>query len=154
MKDVELPAARLRRLMAELTRAMLLLEKSEVGCCGVSLSQCHLLLEVFRRGEEEPALSDLAAALGLDPSTVSRVADGLVRQNLLERKEDSRDRRRVVLTLTDGGKKMVGDINRNMEVYTQEVLKQIPPEKRLIVLESLELLVEALRKVKGGCCDA
>jgi quinol monooxygenase YgiN len=39
-----------------------------------------------------------------------------------------------------------------MRAYTQEILKQIPPEKRQAVLENLGLLVEALQKIKGGCC--
>lgn len=152
--DVELPAARLRWLLAELARAMLLLEKSESGCCGVSLSQCHLLLEVFRRGGEGAAVGELALALSLDPSTVSRVADGLVRQGLLGREEDDRDRRRVVLVLTAKGRGLVESINLQMEAYAREVLAFIPPQERVRVLESLELLVEALRKVKGRCCDA
>ncbi|MBC7325068.1 MAG: winged helix-turn-helix transcriptional regulator [Moorella sp. (in: Bacteria)] len=78
----------------------------------------------------------------------------MVRQNLLKREVGSLDRRRSILTLTDGGKELVENINRNMRAYTQEILKQIPPEKRQAVLESLNLLVEAMQKIKGGCCDA
>ncbi|MEW6274778.1 MAG: MarR family transcriptional regulator [Bacillota bacterium] len=153
LTELKTEASRLRHLLLELSRATQLLEKSEVGCCGISLSQCHLLLEVSRReGEGETSLSDLAALLELDLSTVSRVADGLVRQNLLKREIDSQDRRRSILTLTGGGKELVENINRNMRAYTQEILKQIPPEKRSAVLESLGLLVEAIQKIKGGCC--
>jgi len=150
--ELEKGAARLRQLLVELSRATQLLEKSEVGCCGISLSQCHLLLEIFRREEGDTSLSGLAAALGLDLSTVSRVADGLVRQGLLKREVNSLDRRRSILTLTDSGEELVESINRNMRAYTQEILKQIPPEKRPVALESLGLLVEAMQKIKGGCC--
>lgn len=151
--ELEKEAAWLRHLLVELSRATQLLEKSEVGCCGITLSQCHLLLEVLRReGEGETSPSDLAAVLGLDLSTVSRVADGLVRGGLLKREVSSLDRRRSILTLTDGGKELVENINRNMKAYTQEILKQIPPEKRKAVLESLSLLVEAVQKIKEGCC--
>ncbi|MEW6446602.1 MAG: MarR family transcriptional regulator [Bacillota bacterium] len=144
----------MQHLLVELSRATQLLEKSEVGCCGITLSQCHLLLEVSRReGDGETSQSDLAAVLGLDLSTVSRVVDGLVRQDLLKREVNSLDRRRSILTLTDSGEELVKSINRNMRSYTQEVLKQLPPEKRQAVLESLGLLVEAMQKI-GGCCDA
>lgn len=142
----------MRQLLVALSRATQLLEKSEVGCCGISLSQCHLLLEIFRREEGDTSLSDLAGVLGLDLSTVSRVADGLVRQNLLKREVASQDRRRSILTLTDRGKELVENINRNMKAYTQEVLKQIPSEKRPAALEGLGLLLEAMQKIKGGGC--
>lgn len=145
-------AARLCRLLAELGRVTRLVEKSEVGCCGITLSQCHLLLEVSRREEGETSLSDLAAALGLDLSTVSRVADGLVRQKLLSREADSFDRRRTRLILTDAGRKLVESISRGMQEYARAMLEQVPPGERAGVLRSLEQLTEAVQKVKGGCC--
>ncbi|HHV61963.1 MAG TPA: MarR family transcriptional regulator [Firmicutes bacterium] len=148
----ELPSIRLRRLLVELVRAVQLLEKSEVGCCGVTLSQCHLLLEISSRKEGETSLSELTAALGLDLSTVSRVADGLVRRGLLKREADPWDRRRLALFLTNTGRELVETINRGMNEYVQEILRQIPTEKRQVVLEGLDLLVEATKKLKGGCC--
>lgn len=148
--NAELPVEHLQWLLAELTRAMQLLEKSEVGCCGVSLSQCHLLLEVSRRREEDPVLSDLAAALGLDLSTVSRVADGLVRRGFLQREIDPRDRRRTVLCLTESGRELVEAITRGMNAYVREILECIPPEKHRVVLEGLSLLVEATKKGQKG----
>jgi DNA-binding MarR family transcriptional regulator len=132
---------------------MQLLEKSEVGCCGITLSQCHLLLEISRRKEGETSLTELAAALELDLSTVSRVADGLVRRGFLKREADPSDRRRLALFLTDSGQELVEVINRGMNEYVQEILRQIPTEKQHTVLEGLSLLVEAIKKLKGGCCQ-
>lgn len=148
----ELPVVRLCRLLVELVRAMQLLEKSEVGCCGVTLSQCHLLMEVSRRKEGETSLSELATALELDLSTVSRVADGLVRRGLLKRETDPRDRRRLALFLTNTGRELVEAINQGINEYVREILNQIPMEKRQVVLEGLDLFVEAANKLKGGCC--
>ncbi|MGB9662432.1 MAG: MarR family winged helix-turn-helix transcriptional regulator [Moorellaceae bacterium] len=148
----ELPVVRLHQLLAELARAMQLLEKSEVGCCGITLSQCHLLLEISRRKEGETSLSELAAALGLDLSTVSRVADGLVRRGLLKREADPGDRRRLALFLTNTGRELVEVINRGMNEYVHRILRQIPAEKRQVVLEGLDLLVAAVKKLEGGCC--
>ncbi|MBE3573239.1 MAG: MarR family transcriptional regulator [Moorella humiferrea] len=151
MRD-ELPVVHLRQLIDELARTLQLVEKSEVGCCGVTLSQCHLLLEVSRRKEGETSLSELAAALELDLSTVSRVADGLVRRGLLKREADPKDRRRLALFLTTAGRELVETINRGMNEYVKEIFRQIPTEKRRTVLEGLDLLVEATKKIKGGCC--
>ncbi|WP_173298878.1 MarR family winged helix-turn-helix transcriptional regulator [Thermanaeromonas sp. C210] len=151
MRD-ELPVVHLRQLIDELAHTLQLLEKSEVGCCGITLSQCHLLLEVSRRKEGETSLSELAAALKLDLSTVSQVADGLVRRGLLKREADPKDRRRLALFLTTAGRELVETINRGMNEYVKEIFRQIPTEKRRTVLEGLDLLVEATKKIKGGCC--
>jgi DNA-binding MarR family transcriptional regulator len=54
--------------------------------------------------EEAPLrLSDLAARVGLDLSTVSRKASQLERRGLIERREDPRDGRASLLALTTTG---------------------------------------------------
>ncbi|MGQ9533110.1 MAG: MarR family winged helix-turn-helix transcriptional regulator [Desulfotomaculales bacterium] len=142
--------ANLRRLLDELVRSMRLVEKSEVGCCGVTLSQCHVLLEVARAGTA--SLGDAAASLGLDLSTVSRVADGLVRRGLLRRDTDPRDRRRCLLCPTEAGRELVARIEGGMNAYVERILYLIPPDRRGTALEGLGLLVEAAKKLKEGCC--
>ncbi|MGB9867118.1 MAG: MarR family winged helix-turn-helix transcriptional regulator [Bacillota bacterium] len=143
---------RFRGLLAELTRALRLLERSEAGCCGVTLSQCHLMLEVNRKKEKGCSLSDLASALGIDMSTVSRVADGLVRRGLLRRLEDPKDRRRVCFQLTEAGHELVTRINLEMDAFASCVLQNIVEGKRELVIECLALLVEATWKANRGCC--
>lgn len=142
--------ADLRHLLDELARSMRLVEKSEVGCCGVTLSQCHMLLEVARAGTT--SLGDVAASLGLDLSTVSRVADGLVRRGLLRRETDPRDRRRCLLCPTEAGRELVERIERGMSAYVERILNLIPPDRHRTVLEALGLLVGAAKKVEEGCC--
>lgn len=150
-KPLEPLAGELRQLLAELSRVTQFVEKSEVGCCGLTLAQCHLLLAVAQAEGGGTAPSDVATTLGLDLSTVSRVADGLVRQNLLVREVDPADRRRNLLFPTAAGKELVRVINQGMNTYARTVLEEIPADKRSAVLESLYLLIAALRKVKGGC---
>lgn len=55
------------------------------------------------------SVGELASALGLDVSTMSRIADGLVRRGLLLRTEDAWDRRRVCFQLTEDGARLVKD---------------------------------------------
>lgn len=152
LEPLEPLARELRQLLAELSRVTQLVEKSEVGCCGLTLAQCHLLLVVAQGKGGGTAPSDVATTLGLDLSTVSRVADGLVRQNLLVREVDPADRRRNLLFPTAAGKELVRFINQGMNTYARTVLEQIPADKRFAVLESLRLLIAALRQAKGGCC--
>ena len=55
----------------------------DAGCCGLTLAQCHTLLEVGYRGEV--SLVDLASSFGLDTSTLSRMIQGLVVPGLVSR---------------------------------------------------------------------
>lgn len=142
----------LRELLVRLSRAMLLLEKSEGGCCGVTLAQCHMLVETAKAQASHPlGVGDVAQALGVDLSTASRVADGLVRQQLLRRAPSEVDRRRAVLTLTPSGRRLVEEINGGMNDYASQVLAALPPSRLKEVLRSLELLADAMER-SWNCC--
>jgi len=54
-------------------------------------------------------VADLADTLGRSPSAVSRMVDGLVKRQLLERRQDSEDRRQRTLTLTGRGPRAPGN---------------------------------------------
>src|SRR5512133_88549 len=72
--------------------------KSDTECCGVTLAQCHILLEIGKSGEM--SIVDLASTLGLDTSTLSRHVNGMVNIGLVDRVLNARDRRFVSISLT------------------------------------------------------
>ena len=76
-------AATLRELLRTLIRKLGVLERSEAGCCDMTLSQCNALIEVGRAGVL--SVNQLADRLNLDKSTASRVSDKLVLDGLLLR---------------------------------------------------------------------
>lgn len=53
---------------------------------------------------------DLADRLNLDRTTVSRLAGHLLELELVERETDESDKRKLWLTLTPAGKKILGDV--------------------------------------------
>ncbi len=57
-------------------------------------------------------VADLADALGRSPSATSRLVDGLVRRQLLERRPESEDRRQRTLWLTHTGHQLLTHIDR------------------------------------------
>ena len=58
--------------------------KTETSCCGVSMAQCHTMLELM--SNDGISIIDLAKMLELDKSTLSRTVDGLVNAGLIKRK--------------------------------------------------------------------
>lgn len=145
---MEKSSHQLREQARMLVRKLGLIERAGVECCGVTLPQCHALVETGRRG----ALSgnELAGLLGLDKSTVSKTVDKLVTAGLLVRDADPQDRRYVVLKLTAQGMTFYNNIEEQMEGYFSLALQAIPENKRTQVLESLALLTEALPG--AACC--
>ena len=137
--------ADLREALRRLFRKVGFYERDEARCCSMSLSRCQVLVEIGRSGGL--SLVDLAARMGLEKSSVSRLVDGLVEEGLAERREAPQDRRYLVIGLTSEGKARFLEIEGRMETFMAQVWERLPKERRMQVLESLRILEEAF-----GCC--
>lgn len=138
----------LREIIRQMERKLGILEQSEVACCGITLAQCHALVEIGRA--KSMSLIELSELLNLDNSTMSRTVNNLVNNGLAERELDPNDRRYVTIKLTDSGIKIFEDIEESMSLYYLKVFQSISSEKQEQVLESLQILLEAI--TKNECC--
>lgn len=132
----------LRHDMRLLARKMELMTKGEASCCGITLSQCHLLTEIGWAGAA--SLNTLSERLGVDKSTMSRNIDILVNNNLVSRTTDPDNRRAVTITLTDEGDTLFSQVEANMTQFYETFYNALPADKRSQILESLELLLAAI----------
>ena len=125
---------------------------SREECCGLTSSQCHTVIELAKTGTV--SLAELASALGLDASTLSRMIQGLVIVGLVKRETCGKDRRRVEIGLTEQGRSVVEQIETINNGFMEKVLAEIPAEDHPALLESLTRLVDAVRRVndRTGCC--
>jgi len=133
----------LRELIRVLVRNLGILEKSDSSCCGVTIAQCHAIVEIGR--VKKIALVDLADLLGLDKSTMSRTINNLVESGFVIRDLDTENRRYVKIQLTDDGTKVFESIEESMGEYYRGIFSSIPEDKRGQVLESLQLLTDAVK---------
>ncbi|XVE34001.1 MarR family winged helix-turn-helix transcriptional regulator [Wukongibacter baidiensis] len=136
----------LRELIRILVRNLGILEKDGASCCGITIAQCHALVEIGRACKI--TLNDLASILTLDKSTTSRTINNLVNQGLVERETDESDRRYVKIQLTEQGNEVFVTIEKNMDQYYSNIFKSLPKDKESQVLESLNLLLDAINKNK------
>ncbi len=120
--------------------------KSDAACCGITAAQCHTLMEVGDKGEI--SLVELASILELDTSTLSRTVEGMVQNGLVERRPNLDDRRYLNLTLTEQGQNAYDNINHIFDRYYSELFKKIPAEKHDQVIESIDLLNQAMYGLK------
>jgi DNA-binding MarR family transcriptional regulator len=78
-------------------------------------------------------VADLADTLGRSPSAVSRLADGLVQRQLIERNQDTEDRRQRTLTLTGRGQALLGLVDRARAQEFLSIVRPLPAAERALV---------------------
>jgi DNA-binding MarR family transcriptional regulator len=128
--------------------------KEGSSCCGVTRSQWDVLVEVGDQGAM--SLIDLAKALSLDTSTLSRTVNGMVMVGLLERIQSTTDRRFVTIELSERGQVLLKQINQIYENQMSAMLTYLPLERQALALEVLLELAEAAQKANAdsnhNCC--
>ncbi len=115
-------------------------------CCGLTLAQCHALIEVGGRGSL--SLIELAGLLDLDVSTLSRTVSGLVLLGMIVRDVNESDRRYLSISLTEQGRKAFKTLDGALTSYYADVLSAIPAGKRDSVIEALTLFSDAVDRLK------
>jgi DNA-binding MarR family transcriptional regulator len=111
----------------------------------VTLAQYRALVELAARGSQRPA--DLAGALGVDPSTATRMCDRLVRKQLVQRRRISADRRGVRISLTPAGRALVEEVTRRRRVEIAQILRRMPRADRDSALRALLVFADAAGEV-------
>lgn len=149
-KLLDRQAERMHRLTKELLRKYQLRDRNEITCGGVSISQCYALDLLGEHGEM--TMLALAHKMFLDKSTTSRIVDPLVKRQLIARRFDPADRRIILVALTAAGSKLLAEI-RDCQVTSQrQILERIPAAQRQQLIESLQLLSQAVHDWLATCC--
>jgi DNA-binding MarR family transcriptional regulator len=138
----------LQELIIRLQRKLGFFDDLQSSCCGVSFAQCHAMAEIDRSGSI--SLNELAERLGLDKSTMSRTVDNLVNNKMAIREPNPADRRCVTIQLTPKGMAAIREIETGLSRCFETLYDSIAVEKRPHVLNSLQVLLEALEK--SECC--
>jgi DNA-binding MarR family transcriptional regulator len=131
----------------------LFMQNNESCCNGITLAQCHTLLEIESKQKE--SLTELAGTLGLDKSTVSRTVDGLVNIGLVDRTVPAENRRMAVLQLTNAGKNICQTINNSNDSYFENSLSVLNEKEILELIRLLDKFINRmveLRTQNEGCC--
>ena len=130
----EAVASDLRPVLLRLAREL----RKETEQLGITARQATLLWLVKR----SPGLSlaELAAEEGISAPAMSGHVDRLERAGLLERVRSSDDRRRVGLSLTDDGERIMRSVRARRTTWLADRLKSLEPAE----LEAVEAAIPAL----------
>jgi MarR family transcriptional regulator, organic hydroperoxide resistance regulator len=131
-------------VLSALSLSFIQMERSGKCCHGVTLSQCHTLSILLKRGGL--IMNELSKQMGLTKSTMTRIVNNLVRDGWVEQAREQRDRRLVSVRLTQKGKEMAETLNLSSRDCIERILKHIPQEKVGQVVESLKWIVQSIEK--------
>jgi DNA-binding MarR family transcriptional regulator len=104
---------------------------AQLGELGLGFTQLAALYALADGGTM--TVADLADVLGRSPSAVSRLADGLVQRQLVERQQDVEDRRQRTLTLTGRGQALLGLVDRARAEEFLAIVRPLPTAERAVV---------------------
>ena len=90
-------------------------------------------------------MTDLAEFTQLPPASLTRLIDGMVADNLVHRKADPRDRRRVLVHLTRRGASMQRRLSDRIAAEHETIFGDVDEHELAAVLESLAGVVARLR---------
>jgi DNA-binding MarR family transcriptional regulator len=101
----------------------------------VTLPQFRALVVLAARGPQRAA--DVAAELGVNPSTGTRMCDRLVRKGLVRRARTTGDRRVVRLALTAAGRSLVEDVTRRRREELARIVAAMPANGNAALVRGL-----------------
>ncbi len=110
----------------KLHRAMLNSSASKWRDLDISMQQLRAIY--FLRDEEEASVGRLAELFGIGLPAASLLADRLVRAGYVERREDPADRRRVLLSLTRVGLRLVTELREGSHSLLRRWMSSLSEE--------------------------
>lgn len=137
--------------MSRFFQKIMILDRAEKLCQGVTLSQAYAIGTIQRR--EILTMNELSQELGLAISTLTRIIDVMVRNEIVCRYHSEQDRRKVNICLTEKGKQLAANLEICGQKFWSKIFDQIPDEKKKEVTDNLNLLLKAIEGVEQVCCN-
>ena len=106
----------------------------------ISDSQLSVLVELTRSGRTP---GELAAMERVTPPSMNRTLNGLASSGLVARTRSTDDGRRVVVTITTEGERLIEETRRLRSEWLTHRIAELPPEDRA----ALAAAASALRKL-------
>lgn len=136
------PAAHEERVLRALRRIVRAIDlhsrrlEHEVGLTGPQLICLRVL------GQRGPLTAgDLARAVDLSQATLTGILDRLVKRRLVQRRRSTRDRRRVTITLSAEGQRVVATAPSPLQTRFAERLAALPERTQARLCATLEQVV-------------
>jgi MarR family transcriptional regulator, organic hydroperoxide resistance regulator len=112
----------------------------------LNLSIAQLKTLIFINHEEESNFKRVAEALGVTPPNVTGIIERLVEHGLVNRTENPKNRRMLMLSLTETGKSLLRKLKERKIAHLSAVLSSMTLEQLSAVFQGLSILANSTEK--------
>ncbi|MHA6718090.1 MarR family winged helix-turn-helix transcriptional regulator [Sphingomonas sp. RS6] len=157
--DTELTAPTLKALR-RILRASDLGSRQLAAATGLTPSQLLVLQEIEQRGETTASV--VAGALQFSQATITTIVDRLEATGLVTRQRSARDKRQIILHVTDAGRAMSDKAPDLLQTRFSDRFGALPGWEQAMILAALERLggilgagsIDAAPLLDAGAIDA
>jgi len=129
-------------LLHGLTRRLRRSQTAGLAPLGLTPAQ-ERALRLISRSDEPPRMAEVADRLGIVPRSLTTVIDALEDAGLVRREIDPRNRRAILLRLTDRGAAVRDELREARRRAAEDLFAALPPADR-------ELLGSLLARLNAG----
>lgn len=112
---------------------------------GLSIPQFSLLMQLHHKGG--CGMSTVSESFDITPAAASQLVDKLVHGGLIQRVEDSNDRRAKLLSLTDKGHELIKRGMTQRYRWVEELAGKLSAEERAQVSDALNIMTRAAQEM-------
>ncbi len=109
--------------------------------------QFRVMARLYREGGQ--SLSDLAQSQGVSLPTMSKLTQGMEARGLIFRERDDTDKRKIVLQLTEEGRRIYESLLEHTEQHIVEWIQGLDATTCHKIIESLQSLNAAFEKIEN-----
>jgi DNA-binding MarR family transcriptional regulator len=143
-------AAEFDRLLFRVVRAMFAANNTQPELDALPAGQWRLIWTIYR--SPNATMKDYSERLRVSQSTVTQLADRLVRRGMAERHTDANDRRVVRLRPTESASSLLQSVDAVRRDMVADVWRALEGPARALVLDGLQVLAreaEAFHAARG-----
>ncbi len=111
----------------------------------ITLEQAQVLLSLYK--SEGISQKQLASQVFKGRTNITRIINGLVKNELIMRQKDPLDKRYFRIYLTDGGKEIVNRLIPILVSYNKELIKRVGEEKHKELMKVLDDVNEMISEL-------
>ena len=111
----------------------------------LTMSQCHVLMALFRREERSASLKELEGMFGVSQPTMAGLAARLEAKGLITGFADPRDRRVKLVRLTEAGLTICQASHQEIMATEERITDALSSEERALFLDMLRRIHDSLR---------
>lgn len=116
-----------------------------VKCMPLPPSHVKVIFYLVHHGNEE-TVSKIAESLRISKPNMTPIIDNLISEGLVERLQDPRDRRKILIKVTNKAIDLLENHKKVMLTNLCDKLNQLPPEDINILKDSTSSLLKILNK--------